>query len=105
MLGREFDQSDDALKRLENMLDNEEGVSTRRRDMVTNDSTTSLLTSDNDYNNNNHKKKNDVEEDIIKFDKEVEEEMKDAWDLLKELEEHVGTTTNGVATCDDNAKP
>ena len=45
MLGREFDQSDDALKRLENMLDNEEGVSTRRRDMVTNDSTTSLLTS------------------------------------------------------------
>ena len=111
MLGREFDQSDDALKRLENMLDNEEGVSTRRRDMVTNDSTTSLLTSDNDYNNNNHKKKNDVdEEDIIKLDKEVEEEMKDAWDLLKELEAHIGGGggNDGKATVeeeDNNAKP
>ena len=40
---------------------------------------------------------------IVSLDVEVEKEMKDAWDLLKELEAHVGT--NSIDDADDNIKP
>ncbi len=123
VLGQEFHQSDDALQRLENMLRHEEGVSQRFGTMM-NDSVTAAMEHDEDYNESNagadgdpstifttdivdhggrSSNNNNNNKAIVALDVEVEKEMKDAWDLLKELEAHVGT--NSIDDGDDNIKP
>ena len=96
ILRDEFTQSDGALNRLEKMLGDEENASSEQpvapsKVNVTESGEQSVLHVSGIFAANTTVNKPGVED-------EVQEEMKDAWELLKELEAHIGQT-------DENIKP
>ena len=96
ILRDEFTQSDGALNRLEKMLVDEENASSEQpmappKVNVTESAEQSVLHVSGILAANTPGNKSGVED-------EVQEEMKDAWELLKELEAHIGQT-------DENIKP